>query len=142
MIRLIFAIVLLIASVSAQGCPDTSTHTVPTDITTGPMINCDSTQIVIDGVRIGGSTTGCPTVIVVTPAHLEPRILPGCGTRAVPDGTVEITTLFFECQTTHIWFVRISSECVRVGHQATGRIATYTTIPCTTVAAVGASDGS
>ena len=130
MLPKILALVLLTSVLAAQRCPDTTTRTVPTDITVGPLVDCSSLEVKIDGVQFGTQVTGCPTVIVVTPPHLEPISQPGCDSRAVPDGQVQITKIFFECETTYLLFIKLSSSCTLKSRMNAGAIATYKAIPC------------
>ncbi len=131
MFERILAFALLSVAVVAQDCPHTTTRFVPTEITVGPMFDCGGTQIVIDGIQFGGRTQGCPTVVVVVPAHLAPQQMPGCMTRAVPDDDVTITKLRFECDSSYFLFIKISSACVPIDDTAVGKIRSYKAIPCT-----------
>ena len=121
------------AALCAQGCPDTTTRVVPTDIVVGPTIDCSSLQPKFDGVQIGGQVSGCPTVIVVVPAHAEPKSEPGCGTRVVPDGQVQITKLFFECEFSYFLFIKLGSSCVMKQRVNAGGLVTYRAEPCEAV---------
>jgi hypothetical protein len=130
----IVTFLFLIGSVVAQDCPHRTTERVPTEITVGPMVECSETKIVVDGVSIGGASHGCPSVIVVVPAHLKPRHEPGCMTRTVPAGLVDITKIFYECKYSYLLFIKLSSECVLIDRVTAGRLTSYAAVPCTPIA--------
>jgi hypothetical protein len=138
MLRILIALAaasILASPTTAQGngCPNLRGVQKPASVDSIGVQICDGGVNGMFGAgRTTVSSTGCPLVVIVTPAHEE--IAPGNGTYVKLLGTEKVVRLHFRCVTHYFLFFSIGSTCEYVREDTAGAVNHYGTFPCPVLA--------
>ena len=137
MLRILIPLVLasvLASPVRAQNeqCPNLRGVQKPVSVESIGVQICDGG---LNGVFGNGRTqlnnTGCPLIVIVTPAHEE--IAPGNGTYVRLLGTEKVVRLQFQCVAHYFLFFPLDSTCEFLREDTAGSVNHYGTFPCSSL---------
>lgn len=112
----------------AQKCPKERATTVPQSTAYGASVSCAGLSYSIPGLTIT-TTTGCPLFVTVTPDH-EVAAPAATETQVRVNATVPGKILFFQCRTSYLIFIPVSSTCAFEREVNFGAYLRMTTISC------------
>lgn len=118
----------LAGPVLAQKCPRERAVTVAQTSVYGASVTCSGLSYSIPGLTIT-TTTGCPLFVTVTPDH-EVAMPATSETMVRAHTTVPGKIIFFQCRTSYLIFIPISSTCAFEREVNFGAFSRMTTIPC------------
>lgn len=89
-------------------------------------------------VNTGGttmSTTQCPLIVIVTPAHAQSQASENSNTFTEPAGQLAVKRLHYACETGYLlWILPIlGSSCVFKGEVNAGAVTHYVQQPCVAI---------
>lgn len=116
------------AAPAQTGCPKEKTSTVPQSVAYGASVSCSGLTYSIPGLTIT-TTTGCPLFVTVTPAH-EVAVPSESRTQVQVHRLEAGKILFFQCRTSYLIFIPISSTCAFDRDVNFGAYPRMTTVPC------------